>query len=65
MRPDDIREWLYHIPFQPFRICLLEAAFFEIHHPEIVILKKSTMDLFFVGAHPRTPFHRGLLASGS
>jgi hypothetical protein len=55
MRPDDIREWLYHVPFQSFRIYLLEATSFEIHHPEMVILKRSTMDLYFSAAHPRTP----------
>jgi hypothetical protein len=55
MRPDDLREWLYHVPFQSFRIHLLEAISFEIHHPELLILKKSTVDLYFSAAHPRTP----------
>ena len=27
----------------------------QLDHPELVIVKRSTMDLFFVAAHPRTP----------
>ena len=55
MRPDDLREWLSHVPFQSFRIYLLEATSFEIHHPEMVILKRSTIDLYFSVTEPRTP----------
>jgi hypothetical protein len=55
MRPEDIRDWLFQAPFQPFRVYVLEVTSFEIHHPEIVIVKRSTMDLYFSVAHPRTP----------
>jgi hypothetical protein len=46
MRPDDLREWLFQVPFQPFRMYVLESTSFEIHHPELVFVQQSTIDLY-------------------
>jgi hypothetical protein len=55
MRPDDLRDWLFHVPFQSFRVYVSDTTSYEIHHPEMVIVKHSTMDLYFSAAHPRVP----------
>jgi hypothetical protein len=55
MRPDDLRDWLFRVPFQSFRMYLLEATSFEVHHPELVVVKRSTMDLYFSADHPQVP----------
>jgi len=55
MRPDDINEWLWQVPFQPFRLYVLETTTYEVHHPEMVITNRSTLDLFFTAAHPCRP----------
>ena len=55
MRPDDLREWLLDVPFRPFRLYVHETTSYEIRHPEMVIVKRSTIDLFFTPAHPRVP----------
>jgi hypothetical protein len=34
---------------------VLEVTSYDIHHPEMVIVKRSTMDLYFSAAHPRAP----------
>jgi hypothetical protein len=55
MRPEDLRAWLLALPFRPFRLYLLEARTFEIHHSELVVVKRTTMDLYFSVVHPRLP----------
>ena len=53
MRPDDLREWLLALPLRPFRLFLVDGATYEIHHSELAIIKRSTVDLHFSAAHPR------------
>ena len=55
MRPDDLREWLFRHPFRPFRMHLLEVTSYEVHHPEMVVVKGSTVDLYFAAENPRIP----------
>ncbi len=55
VRPADVREWLRQIPFQPFRLYVLETTSYEVLHSEFVIVKRSTIDLFFAAAHPLRP----------
>jgi hypothetical protein len=39
--PDEIRSWLRFRPFQPFRICTTDGAYFDIRHPEIVSIGRA------------------------
>jgi hypothetical protein len=45
MRPDDVRRWLRHQPFQPFRICVVDGAVYEIRHPEIATVSRTVVRL--------------------
>jgi hypothetical protein len=43
MRPDDINKVLRRQPFQPFRVHLSNGQTFEIRHPELALVGRSTM----------------------
>ena len=46
MRPDDINNVLRRQPFQPFRVHLSNGQAFEVRHPELAAVGRSTM---FIG----------------
>ena len=46
MRPEDILYWLRAAPFQPFRIVLNSGRSYDIRHPEMVKLMRTTMVIF-------------------
>ena len=53
MRPEDVREFLKHRPFQPFRITLTDGRSYDVMHPELALVGRS-----FVGvglARPGDP----------
>ena len=41
MRPEDIREFLQHKPFQPFRVTLTDGRTYEVRHPELAMVGRS------------------------
>ncbi len=43
MRPDDVLHLLRARPFQPFRISLSDGKQYEVRHPEIAIVSRSTV----------------------
>ena len=43
MRPDDIRNFLNRRPFQPFRITLTDGRNYEVRHPELVMVGRSSI----------------------
>lgn len=43
MRPEDIREFLQHKPFQPFRLTLTDGRTYEIRHPELAMVGRSAV----------------------
>jgi len=43
MRPDDVLQLLRARPFQPFRISLSDGKQYEVRHPEIAIVSRSTV----------------------
>lgn len=43
MRPDDLRRLLGRQPFRPFRLWVLETTAYEVRHPELVMLGRSTL----------------------
>ena len=45
MRPEDVREHLTTRPFEPFRITMSDGEIFDIHHPELCIIGRSSLHL--------------------
>ncbi len=43
MRPDDVLKLLRARPFQPFRISLSDGQEYEVRHPEMAIVSRSTV----------------------
>jgi hypothetical protein len=43
MRPDDVLQLLRARPFQPFRISLSDGQQYEVRHPEMAIVSRSTV----------------------
>ncbi len=53
MRPEDILFWLKLVPFKPFRICLNSGRSYEIRHPEMVRVSRTTMIVFWFAGDPQ------------
>ena len=53
MRPDDVLQLLRAKPFQPFRISLSDGQQYDVRHPEIAIVSRSTVLVGIPG--PRGP----------
>lgn len=45
MRPDDILRPLLRQPFEPFRLCVVDGATYEIRHPDQVVVERSTVHI--------------------
>jgi hypothetical protein len=58
MRPEDILYWLKAIPFRPFRICLNSGRTYEIRHPEMVRVSRTTMLVFSFDGEPPDVFEK-------
>lgn len=43
MRPEDIRDYLRREPFQPFRLTLTDGRTYDIRHPEMAMVGRSTV----------------------
>jgi hypothetical protein len=43
MRPDDLRELLRQQPFIPLRLHLTGGMVFEVRHPEMAVVSRSTV----------------------
>ena len=46
MFPNDLTRFLQRIPFQPFRLYILERTAYEVRHPETAIVGPSTVTLY-------------------
>jgi hypothetical protein len=46
MSAEDFRRWLTRVPFKPFRFVILEAAKFEVHHPDAISFRVASIDFF-------------------
>jgi hypothetical protein len=53
MRPEDILFWLKAVPFKPFRICLNSGRAYEIRHPEMLKVSRTTMLVFSFAGEPQ------------
>lgn len=43
MRTEDIREYVRRQPFQPFRLTLTDGRTYEVHHPELAMVGRSSV----------------------
>ena len=43
MRPEDIRGFLQQSPFRPFRVTLTDGRTYEVRHPELAMVWRSTI----------------------
>jgi len=43
MRPEDIREFVRRQPFQPFRITLTDGRAYDVLHPDLAMVGRSTV----------------------
>ncbi len=47
MRLQDLRNLVHHRPFQPFRVRMSNGETYEVQHPELVVVGRSWLHLFF------------------
>jgi hypothetical protein len=47
MFPRDLREFLDRRPFRPFRITLTDGRSYDIRHPELAVVGRSTVFIGF------------------
>lgn len=52
MRPEDVLVWLRAQPFAPFRITMNSGRTYEVRHPEMARLMRTSMMLFAPGPQP-------------
>ena len=45
MRPEDIRHLVRQEPFEPFCLVLTDGTTYNIRHPELVIIERSTLKI--------------------
>ncbi len=62
MAPSDIQEWLRRAPFRTFRIWILETLSYEIPHPELVMVKIASLDIFDPDENDGKPVPRHTIA---
>ncbi|MBI1832189.1 MAG: hypothetical protein HYR84_12160 [Planctomycetes bacterium] len=58
MRPDDLLAWVRATPFAPFRIRLNSGRTFEIRHPEMVRVGRSSANIFTFAGEALDPYER-------
>jgi hypothetical protein len=52
MRLDDLLFWIKAVPFQPFRIYLHSGRHYDIRHPEMIRVGRSSAIIFSYTADP-------------
>jgi len=63
MRPDDLLDWRRATPFVPFRIRLNSGRTFEIRHPEMLRVGRSSIDVYSFVGEPTDPYERREMVS--
>lgn len=43
MRTEDVSEFVHRRPFRPFRVTLTDGRAYEVHHPELAMVGRSSM----------------------
>lgn len=57
MRPEDILHWLQAMPFVPFRITMNSGLTFEVRHPELIRLMRTSL-IYFTPSHHKGVYER-------
>lgn len=55
MRAEDLLYWIRAVPFVPFRIRLNSGRTFDIRHPEMARVGRSSVILFSFSGEPTGP----------
>jgi hypothetical protein len=58
MRPHDLRQWNRATPFVPYRRRLNDGRTFDVRHPEMVRIGRTTAVVFTFQGDPNEPFER-------
>jgi hypothetical protein len=55
MRPQDLLDHLRRQPFQRFRLILTDGRTFEVRHPELAVVGKTTVAVSLTRPHDPEP----------
>ncbi|MGL4551992.1 MAG: hypothetical protein ACRC33_12505 [Gemmataceae bacterium] len=58
MRPDYLLNWTRATPFVPFRIRLNSGRTYDIRHPEMLRVGRSTVHVYQYIGEPTDPYER-------
>jgi hypothetical protein len=58
MSADDVLTWLRAAPFRPFRMHLNSGRNYEIRHPEMLRVGRSSVNVYSFSAEPSDPYER-------
>ena len=58
MRPDDLMTWNRAVPFVPYRIRMNSGRTFDVRHPEMIKIGRTTVNLFTYIGEPADPYER-------
>jgi hypothetical protein len=58
MRPDDLLSWIRATPFVPFRIRLNSGRTFDVRHPEMLRVGRSSVNYYTFSGPPTDPYER-------
>jgi hypothetical protein len=58
MRPEDLLSWVRGMPFRPFRICLNSGRTYEIRHPEMLRVGRSSANVYSYAGKAEDPYER-------
>ena len=64
MRPEDVLTWVRAAPFRPFRIYLNSGQTYEIRHPEMLRVGRSTANVYWFAGEPADPYSFRISLSG-
>ncbi len=57
MRSEDLRQFLRQEPFRPIRLTLTDGRTYDVRHPELVILGRSSVIIGFPEADDPEPVY--------
>jgi hypothetical protein len=58
MRPDELLYWVRNVPFVPFRILLNSGRTYDIRHPEMLKVGRTTVNIFTYAGEPSDPYEK-------
>ena len=58
MRADDLLYWVRNTPFVPFRMRLNSGRTYEIRHPEMLKVGRTTVNIFTYAGEPSDPYEK-------